>query len=281
MDKRPIVVAYDGSAQARNALVWALDEGSRRTLPVAVVHVLDEDWRLPGPPEPGYRTDPRRHAETVVARTARDAYDWGRIGINVMGAVLDGPVARALCTCSLNASMVVMGDRGLGGFSGLRIGSMCLKVAAHAHCPVVVVRGNPAHHRDAPVVVGADDSREGRRAMAVAFDEAELRGVELIALRACSPARMARYAPEQQLLESLVDCWRSRHPRVSVTTTLTKGTAGHVLTVASRDAQLVVVGARGSGAFPGLRIGSVPQQLLHHALCTVMVIRGSDVLSPV
>ena len=184
--------------------------------------------------------------------------------------------------------MFVVGARGLGGFAGLQIGSICLKVAAHAHCPVVVVRGDLHVPDRRPVAVGVDNSAQGRLAVGVAFEEAALRDVALVAVRGWGMPRLlwhsvdrrlappieARSSAERHLVDDVVAGWQERYPDVEVTTRFECVTAAHALTVASRDAQLMVIGSRGSGGFADLALGSVSQQLLHHSLCSMIVVRG-------
>jgi len=295
MDGKPIVVAYDGSEQSDMALRWALDEGVRRASPVAIAHVLTPDLSLLTLHHRARLSRVDEETKSAVERIANEAYDWGRLGIEVTGAVLDGPVAHVLCEQSRRASMVVMGARGAGGFAGLRTGSVSLKVAAHAHCPVVVVRENVRVSDRRPVAVGVDDSAEGRLAVGLAFEEAALRGVALVAVRGWGPPPLrwhadelpapineARATSEQQLVDDLVASWRQRYPNVNVMTRLACVTAGHALTVASREAQFMVIGSRGTGGIVDLALGSVSQQLLHHSLCSLMIVRGLvDTATPV
>lgn len=51
----------------------------------------------------------------------------------------EGSAAQILMEESANASMLVIGSRGRGGFSGLVLGSVSQQCAAHAKCPVTIV----------------------------------------------------------------------------------------------------------------------------------------------
>ena len=78
---------------------------------------------------------------------------------------------------------------------------------------------------------------------------------------------------ERSVLERAVDRWRDKYPYMRMDLRLMPGTPGKALVAASRDAQLVAVGARGRGGFVGLLLGSVSLQLLHHAHCPVALVR--------
>ena len=60
-----------------------------------------------------------------------------------------------------------------------------------------------------------------------------------------------------------------------VTVSVATGDAAEELLQASRDADLLVVGSRGSGGFARLLLGSVSSQVTHHAECPVVVIPGT------
>jgi nucleotide-binding universal stress UspA family protein len=60
-----------------------------------------------------------------------------------------------------------------------------------------------------------------------------------------------------------------------VTVTIVTGDAAEELVRASHDADLLVVGARGSGGFGRLLLGSVGSQVTHHASCPVVIIPGT------
>ena len=58
-----------------------------------------------------------------------------------------------------------------------------------------------------------------------------------------------------------------------ITVVMEKGDPAEELIKASRDADLFVVGSRGSGGFARLMLGSVSSKVVHHAACPVVVIR--------
>ncbi|MEI7547819.1 MAG: universal stress protein, partial [Actinomycetota bacterium] len=60
-------------------------------------------------------------------------------GITVTTRIEQGAGASPIIEASRNADLVVIGRRGHGGFLTLVMGSVAQQVAAHAHCPVVVV----------------------------------------------------------------------------------------------------------------------------------------------
>jgi nucleotide-binding universal stress UspA family protein len=294
MNDKPIVVGYDGSPGAEAALRWSLEEGRRTGAPIRLVRVFD--WPLHVTPiAPGVGVFPdtelRRDTAAALAVTVEKArVDYS--DVVVTGGLVDGPTVQALLEQSRQASLVVLGSRGLGGFTGLLLGSVGVAVSAHAHSPVVVVRGTdrPAGS-GAPVVVGVDGSSDSLLAAAYAFEQASARGVGVEAIRAWTPPAppwrstirpLALDADEletaeRHLLDAALAGLRTAHPAVPTRTRVVASGAAQALVESSRTAQLVVVGSRGLGGFRGLLLGSVSQQLLHHADCPVAVIRRDSV----
>lgn len=286
MSERPVIVGYDGSLAAGAALKWAQDEAARRSAPVRLVYVYE--WAtsvVPVPagsswPDPDVRQEVTAAIHEAVGQ-ARDA----RPEVPVTGAVVDGTVTATLRKLSEGAQLLVLGDRGLGGFIGLRAGSVAVGGATHARCPVIMVRGCAPPRL--PVVVGIDDSPDAAEAVAFALDQAVARGVDLVAVRACQPPPVPRrrdaapptydreelHRAQRRLVDAALQGWREKHPDVAMNVRLVHTTAADALITASADAQLVVVGARGRGGFPGQALGSVVRKLIDHAHCPVAVVR--------
>ncbi|MDG4786692.1 universal stress protein [Micromonospora sp. WMMD1102] len=284
MNAHPIVVGYDASDGARAALSWALAEAARTGAQVTLLFAFEwpavastvapvaTSW-----PDQGAREDARKMLDSAIL----DAFQT-HPRVVVTGTVQDGPAAVLLREQSRQARLLVLGSRGHGGFTGLLLGSTTVAVSAHAHCPVVVVRGE-RERPDGPVVVGVDGSPGAQLALEYAFAQAAARDAELRVVRAWTPIaprwQPPGYGPEEQAaveraeLDRVLTDGRSRYPQVRVTVEVTPGPAGRVVVDASRDAQLVIVGTRGHGGFGGLLLGSISQQLLHHAHCPVAVVR--------
>jgi nucleotide-binding universal stress UspA family protein len=134
----------------------------------------------------GHRTVVRdgaaRHLAAAAATALVTAPD-----LAVEQVLVEGFPTPALQAESADAALVVLGDRGLGGFTGLLLGSVAVSLAAHAACPVVVVRGpefDASAPRVEPVVVGVDGSPASEAAFAFAFAAAALHAVPLVAVHA-------------------------------------------------------------------------------------------------
>lgn len=267
-----IVVGYDGSPSADCALRWAVAEGRLRNAPVRLVHIVE--WPvIVVPGASGWLSEQQR----LKAKAGLDEA-MAAAGGALPVSIVEGSVAGTICEMSRDASMIVLGSRGHGGFSGLLIGSVSMSVAVHAACPVVVVRGGErADPESRPVTVGVDDSAEARLAARFGFQEAQSRGCGLVAIRAWHPAGAdptgELETAERVALREVLDEEIVAHRSVPVATRLVVGRAAKTLIDASKEAQLVVVGSRGMGGFKGLLLGSVGQQLLHHGHCPVMVVR--------
>lgn len=139
------------------------------------------------------------------------------------------------------------------------------------------------------VIVGHDGSPTSDLALAWALDYADRFGAEVRVIRGWSistaprPASMtAGYVPPIEEFEAAVvaDLERDgarvvaeRGSTADVTFEGYRGASANGLVEASRDADLLVVGARGLGGFRGLALGSVSDQCVRHAACPVVVIR--------
>ncbi|MPY85457.1 MAG: universal stress protein [Actinophytocola sp.] len=285
----PVVVGVDGSQPALRAVRWAAREAVGRGVALRVLHAI-------GVPEffPGGAISPstelfhllEQDSENVL-REAEIAAEEAAPGIDVRSESTTDPPVIALIEASSSARSIVLGESGRGAFSGLLLGSTTITLAAHAHCPVIAVRGEADRGSDAPVVVGVDGSELSEHAVGCAFAQAAYRGTRLIAMHAYSDtdskavfseARMAHDwesldAAEERLLAERLAGWTERYPEVEVQRDLVRSKPRERLLEWSESACLVVVGSRGRGGFSGLLLGSTSQALLHHAHCPVLVVR--------
>jgi nucleotide-binding universal stress UspA family protein len=143
----------------------------------------------------------------------------------------------------------------------------------------------------ARIVVGVDGSAPSALALTWALDEARMRGATLqvvhawhvpgMAMAPYGDAALPVVSPEdlekaghEVVTEMLLDAG-DRTDGVPVTTSVERGRAGRVLVEAAAGADLLVVGCRGHGNLTGMVLGSVSNQVVHHAPCTVTVVKGA------
>ena len=134
-----VVVGIDGSPESINALRWAGEYAFVANKEVEVV--VAWDWyRGPGVYTPIFDGfDPQAEAETVVEKALIQLRsEWPYL--TATGRAAEGHPSPILVEASKNASMVVLGSRGHGEFTGMLLGSVSEYCATHAHCPVLVYR---------------------------------------------------------------------------------------------------------------------------------------------
>ncbi|MFJ9744270.1 universal stress protein [Streptomyces chartreusis] len=294
----PVIAGVDGSAESLAAAEWAAREAVRRDRPLRLVHAWN--WH----PRQG-AGEPATAAQRYLARRAlRQAED--RIRRTCPGAKLDdeqieGPATTALLRAADCADLLVLGSRGLSGFTGFLIGSVALGVVARATTPVVLVRegeeasdehlsaddGSPSvrtGYRD--VVLGIDLGDPCDEVIEFAFEAARARGARLHVVHAwqtpsppgLGPGEVGLVnGPEQAdewlaFLTAVLNQWRDKYPEVEVAETVTEGRARSVLVRAATGASLLVVGRRMTERPAGPRIGPVTHAAIHHAGCPVAVV---------
>jgi nucleotide-binding universal stress UspA family protein len=140
-----IVVGIDGSQGARRALEWAVAEAKLRDAHLVVIHA----WLEPAAVAVGSvitagGVEPEIFEETAERTLAEvlGAVDASALPQGIESHVIAGGPARALLDAAKDADLIVVGSRGLGGFTGLLLGSVSQQVAHHATCPVVII---PTH----------------------------------------------------------------------------------------------------------------------------------------
>jgi len=272
-----IVAGFDGSPGSGEAVCWAAREARARgtRLTVCLAWAPDHPDHVALPTESAICDLARQHGKKVLARGlpyAESVLGPGR----VCSALVGGSAAHVLCEGSRIAEMVVVGSRGHGNLPGLRLGSVSAQVAGHGHGRIVVVRGQwrPVNEWPGPIVVGADGSPESQAAIRLAFEEAALRDVPLVAVCALAdaPGRFGGAAQMEEDFSHLMTLQEKEHPEVTVLRQVTVGPPRSALLAAAAEAQMLVVGSRGRGGLDGMSLGSVAQAVLHHAPCPVGVV---------
>ncbi|MGC9664944.1 universal stress protein [Planosporangium sp. 12N6] len=291
---RPVVVGVDGSLASYTAVGWGVAEAWRRGTALRLVHVVERAAGADDPYRPTVGCGPAGAADEIADNAA--AYALGCLtDLDVSAATRSGRVDDCLVDESRRAAVVVLGSRPCGALRRLFNGSPGARVAAHARCPLVVVRPRrepvgdlvDPRHGVGRVVVGVDGGDPSRAALRFAFEEAALRGVGLTAVHtwyyplATSSgdliiAGFERLDPRldgNEVLDEALTPLRERYPRVPVRPLSVPAVSpAAALLHESGGAELLVVGSRGRSGFAALLLGSVSQAAIHHAACPVAVI---------
>lgn len=137
---RTILVGVDGSPESGSALRFAVVLA--RHLGHAVRAVTTWQWpaALNRDEPPFERWSPEQDALATASSALDAAEDLIDDDVTVTSELVEGPAAEVLLEAGRTASLLVLGNRGLGGLKGLLVGSVSQECAQHATCPVVVHR---------------------------------------------------------------------------------------------------------------------------------------------
>ena len=279
-----IVVGVDASESAHHAAQWAAYEAVLRGRGLTLASAVLPASTVGGmgiPPALDYVDAIRAEAHTRLEALAKDLpIDDIRIVVQI--ATPGGLLIEA----STSAHMIVLGSRGTGGFAGLLLGSVGSQVAAGAHCPVVVWRGDP-RSESRSIVVGIDGSENSEVALEAAFEIASFHGWDVVAVHAWDipaydlieipqgavPLPIAEVAEDEvRLSAEVLAGHRANYPDVTVHEHLVRGPAAQALLDHSSGAAMIAVGTRGRGQFLSAVLGSVSNAILHKAEIPVFVI---------
>ncbi|MEU9028171.1 universal stress protein [Streptomyces sp. NPDC048383] len=283
-----VIVGVDGSDPARGAALWAAAEAARRGKALHIVHAADTDSRaVYASVETIERV--RAAGRELLDDTAAAVADL-HPGLHVTTEFSRSPAVPSLRRAAGVHGTVVVGNRGLGGFASLMLGSVGLKAAASATTPFAVVRGTDPGVETGSVLVGVRDEHD-LDCVRYAAREAELRKASLRLLHVWNLLESVgdvvsmlddveeisdRHAHRLSVMAELI---REEFPDLTVYADLEKSfSVAGVLAEASRGEDLLVVGGRRSPGYIGRTLGHVTHSLLHHASCPVLLIprQGND-----
>ncbi|GLZ40742.1 universal stress protein [Actinokineospora sp. NBRC 105648] len=295
MSRPPVVAGVDGSVSAHHAALWAATEAAHRQVPLRLLHAVD----IAAYAHAGGFGAPHGFFEAVEADgqrmlgALREELLAVHPTLQIDTELLAADAVPALVSESAKAGLVVLGSRGLGGFSGILVGSTAVALTAQGQCPVAVIRGRTADEApptDGPVVVGVDGTPTSEPALATAFEHASTHDAELVAVHAWTDFETVTahtYAnqfdvdwdamenSEREVLAERLAGWQEKYPDVTVNRVVSRDRPVRALLAGAEDARLLVVGSRGHGGFTGMLHGSTSQALIYHAPCPLLVVHSA------
>jgi nucleotide-binding universal stress UspA family protein len=133
-------VAFDGTDESLHALSWTEPLARRLNAGLSLYRVFEEP---PMALHPLYDTKARESALEVLRNAQREAIESTAGALppefRARGALLDGPVSKALAAATKDEDLFVSGSRGYGPVRSVMLGSVAWALVSHAACPVIVL----------------------------------------------------------------------------------------------------------------------------------------------
>ena len=282
-----IVVGYNGTTSATEAVMWAANEAELRHVPLRIVSCFEmpivvADASLGWGADTAYEAI--REAAATNADQIRSIIIAKHPTLTLTTHVSPAPASTALLTDVASGDLVVVGSSSHHGTSAFWLGSTPRHLVHDSPCPVAVIRGSASRGKPDRIVVGVDGSAAADQAVLWAGDEADRHHVELVLVHGWSYP----YTPTdttstqaRELTEIDADCTLTRSVEaarercgVTVTGSLVESSAVSALLDTLRDGDLLVVGSRGRGGVRSRLFGSTANSILDHCTVPVVVVRA-------
>lgn len=279
-----IVLGVDGSKYGRWAAGWAARLPVSKPVRVTAVHAVDLSY-LKAPfmhqyvvigNEPFLRAEVRRLEDRSrrVVRETREALSSLRLAGK---AVCEkGAAATVLLRHARRGDLIVVGSRGLDALDRFLLGSVSTQVVLHAPCSVLVVKEPPRPVRR--LVVAVDGSPASAKAVRFVLHELlsqwQLRTTEVVLVHVMP---LLKYPEVKEAGKRLFRRYAEKLVQAgfAVTEAPRLGRpADEIMAVAKqKQADLIVMGAKGLGAIGRFILGSVSTKVVQHSPCSVLVVR--------
>jgi nucleotide-binding universal stress UspA family protein len=275
-----IVVGITDAAVTRRAIDWAARRAAETRRPLELLAVVGGATGAVGEGAivEAALADAQVRAEEEASRISTG-------GLDVHTRVDRGNPVSRLVEASEGAALLVIGSDYAGPGTKASRGAHGLRIAAGAHCPVVVVPDFDVEGRTG-VVVGVDGSPAGEKAVAFAAAEADRLGEPLVAVSVWTPLEVPRNMgvypveylenlaklTEESLAISLAGL-RSEYPDLVIEPRVERGYPSQVINEVAAQARLAVVGSHGRGALARFLLGSISQEVLARLATVTAVVR--------
>lgn len=287
-DDQAVVAGVDGSDTALGGARWAADYAAGHGLALTLLHAIPRlDWHFAGADAPA-DLESGPNGDAVLAAAAEEVRA-AHPDLEIRTAAVKGSVASVLADASESARLLVVGT---GAAEHRTLGGHATRIAHRAQCPVLFWRAPVAKRtgKPLPVVVGVDESEASTRAAAEAFDIAAILHAPLTVAHmweigaAVGMGDLGGQGNMDWTLLNLLESKQREQMDEMIAPLARKYRNAHVSKVfqdvspakgladLSLEAQLVVVGSHGRGRLAEAVLGSVSQNVIHHAECPVLLV---------
>jgi len=289
-----IVIATDFSESAERAVAIGADLAQRSGAEVTLLHVFDPspymlllEPRSPDQAEQAMGDAARKELERLAKEHLTAVERVRTIALHHASA----PAGICEYASKHGIDLVVVGTQGRTGLARMFMGSCAARLLRHAHCDVLVVRGDTADWNVRHIVAPTDMSENASAAIEAAGQIHQTFGGELSLLHVLDETVPVPSAETFGLADTKTvagqlkrDLEKIREERFAGDDTV----SSHVLVgetpapgicrwAEEHDAQLVVVSTHGRTGLAAMLIGSVAEQVVQQAPCPVLTVRGTTV----